>query len=119
MDLALGPTERHLVVGNYGSGAVVVMPLAADGRVLPVSQSVVLDGTPGPDPVHQTSLHPQAVIFDPSGRFVVVPDKGFDRTFFPVRDRAPYPNGTGVHRLGTGCGVAAHRFPPQLADLVC
>lgn len=82
VDTALDPTERHLVVANYGSGTVAIMPIAEDGRVQPVSQSFTLQGTPGPDPVHQTQSHPHAVIFDPSGRFVVVPDKGFDRTFF-------------------------------------
>ncbi len=82
VDSALAPDERHLVIANYGNGAVAVMPIAEDGRLLPVTQSITLEGTPGPDPVHQASSHPHAVIFDPSGQFVVVPDKGFDRTFF-------------------------------------
>ena len=82
VDSALDPGERHLVIGNYGTGSVAVMPLDGDGRLLPVSQVFVLEGTPGPDPHHQASSHPHAVIFDPTGRFVVVPDKGFDRTFF-------------------------------------
>jgi 6-phosphogluconolactonase len=81
VDSALDPTERFLVVGNYGTGAVAVLPLEQDGRLCPVSQLVTLTGTPGPDPVHQTSSHPHAVIFDPEGRYVVVPDKGFDKTF--------------------------------------
>jgi 6-phosphogluconolactonase (cycloisomerase 2 family) len=82
VDAALDPTERHLVVGNYGAGTVAVMPIAADGSLQPVSQLHTLEGRPGPEPQHQASSHPHAVIFDPSGRFVVVPDKGFDRTFF-------------------------------------
>jgi 6-phosphogluconolactonase len=81
VDSALDPTERFLVVANYGSGAVVVMPISEDGRLEPVSQLVQLEGTPGPDPKQQASSHPHAVIFDPTGRFVIVPDKGFDRTF--------------------------------------
>jgi 6-phosphogluconolactonase len=81
VDSALDPTERFLVVGNYGSGAVAVMPLEPDGRLEPVSQLVTLTGTPGPDPVQQASSHPHAVIFDPSGSYVIVPDKGFDKTF--------------------------------------
>jgi 6-phosphogluconolactonase (cycloisomerase 2 family) len=44
-------------------------------------QIVALPGTPGPDPKEQSSSHPHAVIFDPTGQFVIVPDKGFDRTF--------------------------------------
>jgi 6-phosphogluconolactonase len=81
VDSALDPSEQFLVVGNYGTGTLAVMPLEPDGRLLPVSQLVTLTGTPGPDPVQQTSSHPHAVIFDPSGKFVIVPDKGFDKTF--------------------------------------
>jgi 6-phosphogluconolactonase len=82
VDTAFDPTERFLVIANYGSGAVAVMPVDEDGRLQPVSQLIPLEGTPGPDPKQQSSSHPHAVIFDPSGQFVVVPDKGFDRTFF-------------------------------------
>ncbi|WP_428542204.1 lactonase family protein [Rhodopila sp.] len=82
VDSALDPSERFLIVANYASGAVAVMPLAPDGRLQPVSQLVQLEGTPGPDPQEQSSSHPHAVVFDPTGQFVVVPDKGFDCTFF-------------------------------------
>jgi 6-phosphogluconolactonase len=82
VDSALDPTERFLVIANYGTGAVAVMPIGDDGRLQPVSQLIQLEGTPGPDPKQQASSHPHAVIFDPTGQFVIVPDKGFDRTFF-------------------------------------
>jgi 6-phosphogluconolactonase (cycloisomerase 2 family) len=82
VDTALDPTERYLVIANYGSGTVAVAPLDADGHLLPVSQVFTLTGTPGPNPKEQSSSHPHAVIFDPTGRFVIVPDKGFDRTYF-------------------------------------
>ncbi len=81
VDAALDPTERHLVIANYTTGTVAVMPIDAEGALQPVSQIVVLTGTPGPDKHHQPSSLPHAVIFDPTGRFVIVPDKGFDRTF--------------------------------------
>ncbi len=81
VDSALDPTQRFLVVANYGTGAVAVIPVGADGELLAVSQVVALPGAPGPDPVQQASSHPHAVIFDPSARFVIVPDKGLDRTF--------------------------------------
>jgi 6-phosphogluconolactonase (cycloisomerase 2 family) len=81
VDLALDPSERFLVVANYDTGAVAVLPVDGDGRLLAVSQLVGLVGTPGPDPRQQTSSHPHGVVFDPSGRFVVVPDKGVDRIF--------------------------------------
>jgi 6-phosphogluconolactonase (cycloisomerase 2 family) len=81
VDAALNSGARHLVVANYGSGSVAVLPLEPDGRLLPVHQLYQLPGKPGPDPVQQTSSHPHAVIFDPTGGYVVVPDKGFDCTF--------------------------------------
>ncbi|PPQ34816.1 lactonase family protein [Rhodopila globiformis] len=81
VDSALDPTGRFLVVANYGSGSVAVLPVAADGALQPISQLVTLAGEPGPDPREQASSHPHGVTFDPGGRFVVVPDKGFDRTF--------------------------------------
>jgi 6-phosphogluconolactonase len=82
VDSALDPTERFLVIANYGTGAVAVMPIGENGHLQPVSQLIQLGGTPGPNLTQQASSHPHAVIFDPSGQFVVVPDKGFDRTFF-------------------------------------
>jgi 6-phosphogluconolactonase len=81
VDAALDVTNRFLVVANYSSGNVAVLPLGADGSLQPVSQLFELTGTPGPDPVQQSLSHPHAVIFDPSRQFVIVPDKGFDRTF--------------------------------------
>jgi 6-phosphogluconolactonase len=81
VDAALDSAARHLVVANYGSSSVAVLPLEPDGRLLPVHQLCELPGKPGPDPVQQASSHPHAVIFDPTGGYVIVPDKGFDCTF--------------------------------------
>jgi len=81
VDAALDADNRFLVVANYSSGSVGVLPLGEDGTLQPVSQLVTLQGKPGPDPVQQSESHPHAVIFDPTRRFVIVPDKGFDCTF--------------------------------------
>ena len=91
VDAALDSGARHLVVANYGSGSVAVLPLEPDGRLLPVHQLYQLPGKPGPDPVQQTSSHPHAVIFDPTGGYVIVPDKGFDCTFVFRFDAATGP----------------------------
>jgi len=118
VDAALDPSERFLVVGNYGTGTVAVMPLEADGRLCPVSQSVTLTGTPGPDPVQQVSSHPHAVIFDPSGRFVVVPDKGFDKTFlFRFADGRLTPAGQGAVASKPGAAPRHTTFHPSLPVL--
>ncbi|MSP04973.1 MAG: lactonase family protein [Acetobacteraceae bacterium] len=81
VDSALDPSERFLIVPNYGSGNVAVLPLAADGTLQAVAQVLVLPGTTGPDTAHQQGAMPHGVIFDPSGKFVIVPDKGRDCVF--------------------------------------
>ena len=76
--LALDPSGRHLIVANYATGSVAVLPVGADGRPGPFSQCVAMPGTPGPHRDEQRWSHPHQTLFDPSGRFVLVPDKGHD-----------------------------------------
>jgi 6-phosphogluconolactonase (cycloisomerase 2 family) len=118
VDSALDPTERFLVVANYGTGAVAVVPLDAEGRLLPASQIVTMEGTPGPDPVQQASSHPHAVIFDPTGEYVVVPDKGLDRTFlFRFRDGRLAPTEQGSIASAPGAAPRHAAFHPSLPVL--
>jgi 6-phosphogluconolactonase len=79
--LALDPTERFLVVSNHLNGTLAVLPLAIDGSLEEVSQLVKMTGNPGPHRVEQPFAKPHFNPFDPSGKFVVVPDKGLDRVF--------------------------------------
>jgi 6-phosphogluconolactonase len=79
--LAIDPSGKFLVVANYSSGSVAVLGIAADGSLQDQRFLVGLSGVPGPHKVEQTSSHPHDVVFDPSGRFVLVPDKGLDRIF--------------------------------------
>jgi 6-phosphogluconolactonase len=78
---AVDPTGRFLVVANYASGSIAVLAIAEDGSLKDQQQLVTLAGEPGPHKSEQTSSHPHDIAFDPSGRFVLVPDKGLDRMF--------------------------------------
>lgn len=78
---AIDSTGRFMVVANYASGSVAVLPVRPDGRLADQVQLIPLEGKPGPNPQEQASSHPHHVVFGPSGRFVLVPDKGFDRVF--------------------------------------
>jgi 6-phosphogluconolactonase len=84
---AVDPTGKFLIVANYGSGSVAALPIAADGSLKDQHQLVTLPGEPGPHKVEQTSSHPHDIVFDPSGRFLLVPDKGLDRVFVFRFDR--------------------------------
>jgi 6-phosphogluconolactonase (cycloisomerase 2 family) len=79
--LALDPNGRFLVVTNHLGASLAVLSVAADGSLEPVSQLVTLSGPTGPHRIEQQQAKPHFNPFDPSGRFVVVPDKGLDRVF--------------------------------------
>ena len=79
--LALDPTGQYVVVSNHLSSNLAVLPLLPNGELGPVSQTVALDGPPGPHRVEQPFAKPHFNPFDPSGQFVLVPDKGLDRVF--------------------------------------
>jgi 6-phosphogluconolactonase len=116
VDSALDATERFLVVANYSSGSVAVLPVGEGGLLEPVAQLLSLEGTPGPDPQEQASSHPHAVVFDPAGRFVVVPDKGLDRTFL-FRFESGRLTPAGFVESAAGAGPRHAAFHPSLPVL--
>jgi 6-phosphogluconolactonase len=79
--LALDPTGRYVVVSNHIGASLAVLPIAADGSLEPLTQLVRLEGPIGPHRIEQKQSKPHFSPFDPTGRFVIVPDKGLDRTF--------------------------------------
>ncbi|MDR6584307.1 hemagglutinin [Herbaspirillum sp. BH-1] len=79
--LAIDPTGKYVVVSNHLGSSLAVLPIAADGSLQEMSQLVTLEGPIGPHRVEQKLSKPHFNPFDPSGRFVIVPDKGLDRTF--------------------------------------
>jgi 6-phosphogluconolactonase len=104
---AIDPSDKFMVVANYGSGSVSVLPVRQNGTLADQVQVVVLPGLPGPNRIEQASSHPHQIVFDPSGRFVAVPDKGLDRIFIFSFDPdtgslTPTVQGSAVARSGSG-----------------
>ncbi len=79
--LALAPSGRYLMVSNHLSGTLAVLPVAADGSLEPVAQQIAMPGEPGPHRKEQPHAKPHYNLVDPTGRYVMVPDKGLDRVF--------------------------------------
>ena len=142
MHLSIDPTGRWIVTANYGAGSVGVVPIEEDGSLGPRSDLVDLPGEPGPDRKQQASSHPHNAVFDPSGRFIAVPDKGLDRVFVFRLDPASgklTPNdpafvatraGAGPRHIAfhsrmplayvineLGSSVTTYRFDPQRGSL--
>ena len=77
-------------------GELVVVAVEPHGTLGRVVQRVELPGEPGPHRVEQPFSKPHFNLFDPSGRFVVVPDKGLDRIFTFRFERPPRASGQAV-----------------------
>lgn len=76
----LDPTERFVVVANYGSGSVSVFARQADGRLGAMTGHVQHHGS-GVRPDRQASPHPHQICFDPASGDLLVPDLGLDAVF--------------------------------------
>ena len=111
--LVADPTNRFMIVANYATASLAVLPLRQDGGLEPLVQLLQLPGNGGPNKVEQTGPHPHQVVYDPSGSFLVVPDKGVDRVFTlefdPVKPllRLTDP-GFAATRAGAGPRHASH-----------
>lgn len=82
--LALDTEQKHVVVSNHITSSLAVLSLCEDGALGTLQQLIDLQGQPGPHRLEQPFAKPHFNVFDPSGRHVVVPDKGLDRVFtFP------------------------------------
>ena len=79
--LAIDPSNRFIVVANHITSTLALLPRQEDGSLGAVIDLVKLEGKIGPHRVEQPFAKPHQVEFDPSGRFIVVPDKGLDLVF--------------------------------------
>ncbi len=116
--LSLDATRRFLIVANYDTGTLAVLPVNEDGSLGALKDLAAMTGTPGPDKTQQTSSHPHDCPFDPAHRFIVVPDKGLDRVFVWSLDTArgtlsPAPAPSVATRSGAGPRHVA--FHPTLS----
>jgi 6-phosphogluconolactonase len=96
--LAIDATGRFLVAANYASGTLALLPINQDGSLAALADLATLTGTPGPHKTEQLSSHPHHCPFDPTRRFIVVPDKGLDKIF--------------VFRIDTAAGKLVPNNPP-------
>lgn len=76
--LLLDGEGRNVLVANYASGSVAVLPVAADGR-LGEPSSVVQHSGRSVHPERQQGSHAHGVTLDPANRFAFVCDLGLDR----------------------------------------
>jgi 6-phosphogluconolactonase len=113
--LALDPSGRLLVVTNHLGASLAVLPVASDGSLQPLRQLVSISGPIGPHRIEQQQAKPHFNPFDPSGRWVVVPDKGLDRVFsYRFEGGELRPAATPFAQAREGAGPRSAVFHPRL-----
>jgi 6-phosphogluconolactonase len=95
--LVLDRTGRNLLVSNYGSGSVAVLPVAADGRLGAASDMEQHSGK-SVNPQRQTGPHAHGVALDPANQFAFACDLGLDKVM--------------VYRFDAERGTLAPHEPP-------
>lgn len=76
--LVLDPAGKHLLVSNYTSGSVAVVPVASDGKLGEMTDFVQHSGK-GADPQRQEGPHAHCVTFSPDGKLAFACDLGIDK----------------------------------------
>ncbi len=76
--LMVDRSGRNLVVANFASGSVAVLPINPDGSLEEASDLVQHRGS-SVDPKRQAGPHAHAIEIDAANRTVFVPDLGLDR----------------------------------------
>ena len=71
-------TGKYVLVANFGSGSVCVLPILDDGSLGDATDVVQHHGS-SVDPVRQSGPHAHAVTLDDSGELVFVTDLGIDK----------------------------------------
>lgn len=84
---------RAVLVANYATGSVALLPIAKGGGVAPAAFVDQHHGT-GPVKDRQEGPHAHCIVADPSNRFALATDLGADRVF--------------VYRLDTRRGALHH-----------
>jgi 6-phosphogluconolactonase len=107
--------SRNLLVANYGSGSVAVLPVGGDGR-LGAATDVVQHTGKSIDPVRQKGPHAHCVTLDSANRFAFVCDLGLDKVMtyrFDAEQGKLSPGEPAFTPLKAGAGPRHMVFRPD------
>ena len=111
--LEIDASGRWLLVSNYGSGSVGVLPILADGTLGEMTDLDQHHGN-GPHPERQEGPHAHSATFTPDQRFTIVANLGTDElrvyAFDPAAGRLHMHTRTSTH---AGAGPRHKVFHPS------
>ena len=106
---------KNVLVANYGSGSVGVLPVGADGKLMPPSAKIQHEGK-GPDPARQEGPHAHSINLDPASHFAFAADLGLDKVFvyrFDASKGTLTPNTPPFASVAPGSGPRHFAFHPN------
>jgi len=109
------PAGSCAVVANYSSGDMSVMPINPDGTLAAPSAVIKHTGS-SVNPDRQRHAYPHSCNFDPSGKFVLVPDLGVDKVYvyrFDPSSRSLSPGDPPTVSVPPGSGPRHLSFHPN------
>jgi 6-phosphogluconolactonase len=104
--LTVDKTGRYVLVANFMSGSVCVLPIGEDGSLGDATDVIQHQGS-SVHPLRQSGPHAHAVTLDDTGRYAFVPDLGIDRLMvykFDVNRGKLEPNDEPWVEVAAGAG---------------
>jgi 6-phosphogluconolactonase len=113
--LTLDATGKYVLLANFMSGSVSVLPIQTDGSLGDASDFIQHQGS-SVDPNRQQGPHAHAVTLDEANRYAFVPDLGLDKTLiyrFDVESGKLEPNEAPQVAVKPGAGPRHLVFHPN------
>ena len=113
--LSVDKTGKSLMLANYGSGSVAVLPIQPDGRLGEATAFVQHKGSSA-DPKRQQGPHAHCILPSPDNRFVLAADLGLDEVLVYHFDPAKgtlMPNDPPFAKVAPGAGARHFAFHPN------
>jgi 6-phosphogluconolactonase len=107
--------SRFVLVANYGSGHVALLPTADDGRLLPPTSVVQHEGS-SVNPSRQKEPHAHSIVLDAANRYALAADLGIDKVMVYHLDAEHgklLPNDPSFARCEPGSGPRHIAFHPN------
>jgi 6-phosphogluconolactonase len=106
---------KNVLVANYGSGSVAVLPIGPDGRLAPATGFAQHHGS-SVNKSRQEGPHAHCVAVDPANRFAFVADLGLDQVLiyqFDATQGLLAPNAPPFAAVAPGSGPRHFTFHPS------
>ena len=113
--LVVDSTGKAVLVANYGSGSIAVLPIKEDGRLGPASAAIQHKGS-SVDAQRQEGPHAHCILTDPANRFALACDLGLDKVLvyrFDAAKGSLVPNDPASASVKPGAGSRHLAFHPN------